>query len=111
MNAYRRVVVGIDGSEPSQRAVARTGALAGGAGQVVALAVLGSPVEALLDVVRREQADLLVVGNRGLNSVKGRLPGSRPASGCGHCGPDGRRSRAPPRPGAAGRAVRRTACR
>jgi nucleotide-binding universal stress UspA family protein len=43
------------------------------------VAVQGSPVEALLDVVRREDADLLVVGNRGLNSVKGRLLGSVPA--------------------------------
>ena len=43
------------------------------------MAVQGSPVEALLDVVRREQADLLVVGNRGLNGIKGRLLGSVPA--------------------------------
>jgi nucleotide-binding universal stress UspA family protein len=50
-----------------------------GAGDVKALAVAGSPVEVLLDVVRREKADLLVVGNRGLNSVKGRLLGSVPA--------------------------------
>ena len=47
--------------------------------EVRALAVMGSPVESLLDVVRREQADLLVVGNRGLNSIKGRLLGSVPA--------------------------------
>ena len=40
-----------------------------------ARAVAGSPVEVLLDVVRREQADLLVVGNRGLNGIKGRLLG------------------------------------
>jgi nucleotide-binding universal stress UspA family protein len=40
---------------------------------------MGSPVEALLDVVRREQADLLVVGNKGLNGIKGRLLGSVPA--------------------------------
>jgi nucleotide-binding universal stress UspA family protein len=37
------------------------------------------PVEALLDVVRRERADLLVVGNRGLAGIKGRLLGSVPA--------------------------------
>jgi nucleotide-binding universal stress UspA family protein len=43
------------------------------------VSVAGSPVEVLLDVVRREQADLLVVGNRGLNSIKGRLLGSVPA--------------------------------
>ena len=37
---------------------------------------VGSPVETLLDVVTRAQADLLVVGNRGLDSIKGRLMGS-----------------------------------
>jgi nucleotide-binding universal stress UspA family protein len=77
VSAYR-TVVGTDGSESSLRAVARAGALAG-AGEVRTVAVVGSPVEALLDVVRREDADLLVVGNRGLTSVKGRLPGSVPA--------------------------------
>ena len=49
-----------------------------GAGEVRTLAVAGSPVEVLLDVVRRESADLLVVGNRGLNSLAGRLLGSVP---------------------------------
>jgi nucleotide-binding universal stress UspA family protein len=73
VSAYR-TVVGTDGSESSLRAVARAGA-----GEVRTVAVVGSPVEALLDVVRREDADLLVVGNRGLTSVKGRLLGSVPA--------------------------------
>jgi nucleotide-binding universal stress UspA family protein len=36
-------------------------------------------VETLLDVVKRENADLLVVGTRGLNGIKGRLLGSVPA--------------------------------
>jgi nucleotide-binding universal stress UspA family protein len=36
-------------------------------------------VETLLEVVGRAQADLLVVGNRGLDSLKGRLIGSVPA--------------------------------
>jgi nucleotide-binding universal stress UspA family protein len=36
-------------------------------------------VPTLLDVVQKEQADLLVVGNRGLASIKGRLLGSVPA--------------------------------
>ncbi|TFV63644.1 universal stress protein [Geodermatophilus sp. DF01-2] len=135
MSAYRRVVVGADGSESSLRAVRRAGALAGacgaqlvivcaylpsraddrevrrardvlgedahqvvgsapaedavrtaageataaGAVDVAQVAVVGSPVETLLDVVAREQADLLVVGNRGLSSLKGRLLGSVPA--------------------------------
>ncbi|SEO91620.1 universal stress protein [Trujillonella endophytica] len=69
------------GSSPAEETV-RTAverAAAAGAGAVRSLAVAGSPVEVLLDVVRREQADLLVVGNRGLNSIKGRLLGSVPA--------------------------------
>ncbi len=71
-------VVGSSPAEDKVRTAAEH-ALAAGAGQVRTAAVLGSPVEALLDVVRREQADLLVVGNRGLNSIKGRLLGSVPA--------------------------------
>ena len=80
MSAYRTVVVGTDGSESSLRAVAPAVARVGaGAGEVRTVAVAGSPVEALLDVVRREHADLRVGGNRGLNSVTGRLLGSVPA--------------------------------
>ncbi|GAB3312672.1 universal stress protein [Geodermatophilus aquaeductus] len=69
------------GSHPAEDTVRQAGdvARAAGAGEVRTVAVVGSPVEALLDVVRREDADLLVVGNRGLNSVKGRLLGSVPA--------------------------------
>jgi nucleotide-binding universal stress UspA family protein len=69
------------GSHPAEELVrtAADKARAAGAGQIKTLAVVGSPVETLLDVVRREEADLLVVGNRGLNSIKGRLLGSVPA--------------------------------
>ncbi len=42
-------------------------------------AVKGAPVDALLQLVTDVQADLLVVGNRGLNSIAGRLLGSVPA--------------------------------
>jgi nucleotide-binding universal stress UspA family protein len=71
----------IVGSHPAEDKVrtAAEKARAAGAKNVKTLAVVGSPVEALLDVVKRESADLLVVGNRGLNSVKGRLLGSVPA--------------------------------
>ena len=71
----------IVGSHPAEDKVrtAAEKAHAAGAKNVKTLAVVGSPVEALLDVVKRESADLLVVGNRGLNSVKGRLLGSVPA--------------------------------
>jgi nucleotide-binding universal stress UspA family protein len=69
------------GWHPAEDTVRRAGdaARAAGAEEVRTVAVVGSPVEALLDVVRREDADLLVVGNRGLNSVRGRLLGSVPA--------------------------------
>jgi nucleotide-binding universal stress UspA family protein len=42
-------------------------------------AVAGDPVKALLHVLGEYRADLLVVGNRGLNTLAGRLLGSVPA--------------------------------
>jgi nucleotide-binding universal stress UspA family protein len=71
----------VTGSTPAENtaSAAADQARKAGAHDVRAVAVAGSPVEVLLDVVRRESADLLVVGNRGLNSVKGRLLGSVPA--------------------------------
>ncbi|GAA1470712.1 universal stress protein [Corynebacterium felinum] len=39
----------------------------------------GTPVEALMAIVNEHNADLLVVGNRGINSLTGRLLGSVPA--------------------------------
>ncbi|WIM68751.1 universal stress protein [Corynebacterium breve] len=39
----------------------------------------GTPVEALMAIVNSNDADLLVVGNRGINSLTGRLLGSVPA--------------------------------
>ena len=73
-------VVGSSPADETVRIATERAVSAGaGASQIKPLAVAGSPVEVLLDVVRREQADLLVVGNRGLNSVKGRLLGSVPA--------------------------------
>jgi nucleotide-binding universal stress UspA family protein len=69
------------GSHPAEETVRTAGerAAAAGAEKVRTVAVMGSPVETLLDVVNRENADLLVVGNRGLNGIKGRLLGSVPA--------------------------------
>jgi nucleotide-binding universal stress UspA family protein len=71
----------VRGSHPAEDTVrtAAEHALKAGAGDVRTVAVLGSPVEALLDVVEREDADLLVVGNKGLAGIKGRLLGSVPA--------------------------------
>ena len=69
------------GSHPAEDTVRTAAERAGAAGakEVKNVAVEGSPVETLLDVVRRERADLLVVGNRGLAGIKGRLLGSVPA--------------------------------
>ena len=39
----------------------------------------GTPVQALMSIVNDNSADLLVVGNRGINSLTGRLLGSVPA--------------------------------
>jgi nucleotide-binding universal stress UspA family protein len=71
----------VRGSHPAEDTVrsAAERAVGAGAAAVRTVAVKGSPVEALLDVVRREEADLLVVGNKGLNGIKGRLLGSVPA--------------------------------
>jgi nucleotide-binding universal stress UspA family protein len=69
------------GSHPAEDTVrtAADRARSAGAKDVKPVAVEGSPVETLLEVVRRENADLLVVGNRGLAGIKGRLLGSVPA--------------------------------
>jgi nucleotide-binding universal stress UspA family protein len=108
--AYSTVLVGTDGSESSFRAVDRAAAVARDAGaslllacafrpmterelrdaadraktvgakNIDTLAVEGDPVDALVDLVSKRKVDLLVVGNRGLNSLAGRLLGSVPAN-------------------------------
>ncbi|GAA3542285.1 universal stress protein [Amycolatopsis ultiminotia] len=69
------------GSAPAEDTLqtARDRAVQAGAGDVVTLAVEGEPVETLRTVVRERSADLLVVGNRGLNTLAGRILGSVPA--------------------------------
>ncbi|ALC05746.1 hypothetical protein CDES_06645 [Corynebacterium deserti GIMN1.010] len=54
-------------------------ARAAGATKVETEVRSGTPVEALMAIVNDHQADLLVVGNRGINSLTGRLLGSVPA--------------------------------
>jgi nucleotide-binding universal stress UspA family protein len=73
-DALRDEAYQVVGSHPAEETVRSAGERA-----VRTVAVMGSPVETLLDVVKRENADLLVVGNRGLNGIKGRLLGSVPA--------------------------------
>lgn len=51
-----------------------------GASQVERLAVEGEPVPVLVRAAADRQADLVVVGNRGLNSLSGRILGSVPSA-------------------------------
>ena len=55
-------------------------ARAAGAANVEERAVKGAPVDALVDLANEVGADLLVVGNVGLNTIAGRLLGSVPAN-------------------------------
>jgi nucleotide-binding universal stress UspA family protein len=71
-------VVGANPAEDTVRTAAERARKAG-AGDVKTVVVDGEPVPTLLDVVRKHGADLLVVGNRGLNTLAGRLLGSVPS--------------------------------
>ena len=51
-----------------------------GADDVEEKAVVGAPVDALVDLAEEVSADLLVVGNVGLSTIAGRLLGSVPAN-------------------------------
>ena len=71
----------VRGSAPTNEIlrVARDKATVAGAANIVERAVVGEPVESLLNLVKEVEADLLVVGNRGLNTLTGRLLGSVPS--------------------------------
>ncbi|MFB9888228.1 universal stress protein [Planobispora takensis] len=72
----------VSGSTPADDALraAREHAVAAGARKIELLAEEGDPVDALVSLAGRHGADLLVVGNRGLNSLAGRLLGSVPSA-------------------------------
>ena len=59
---------------------ARDRAKAAGADNVEERAVVGAPVDALVELAEEVKADLLVVGNVGLSTIAGRLLGSVPAN-------------------------------
>ncbi|CDO32964.1 universal stress protein [Mycolicibacterium porcinum] len=59
---------------------ARDRAKAAGATDIVERAVEGAPVDALVRLAKEVDADLIVVGDIGLDSVAGRLLGSVPAT-------------------------------
>lgn len=71
----------IRGDNPAEDIVrgARERALAAGATQLETRTVRGAPVESLIKLADEVDADLLVVGNKGMNSLTGRLLGSVPA--------------------------------
>ena len=59
---------------------AKDRAKAAGATEVEEKAIVGAPVDALVDLAQEVNADLLVVGNVGLSTIAGRLLGSVPAN-------------------------------
>ena len=59
---------------------AKDRAKAAGATDVEEKAIVGAPVDALVDLAQEVKADLLVVGNVGLSTIAGRLLGSVPAN-------------------------------
>lgn len=71
----------IRGDNPAEDIVrtARDRAQAAGATEIDARTVKGAPVESLIKLAEDVGADLLVVGNKGLSSLTGRLLGSVPA--------------------------------
>lgn len=71
-------VVGSTPAEDTLRTAEERAAKAG-AGNVEAVAIQGNPVKSLVKALADHKADLLVVGNRGLNTLAGRLLGSVPS--------------------------------
>jgi nucleotide-binding universal stress UspA family protein len=71
-------VVGSTPAEESVRTAAERAKRAG-ATKIDTVVVDGAPVPTLRRVVAERSADLLVVGNRGLNTLAGRLLGSVPS--------------------------------
>ncbi|HEV7974663.1 universal stress protein [Amycolatopsis sp.] len=69
------------GSAPAEDTLqdARDRAIKRGATKIETVPVVGDPVESLRKVVSDHSADLLVVGNRGLNTLAGRILGSVPS--------------------------------
>ncbi|MBB1155281.1 MULTISPECIES: universal stress protein [Amycolatopsis] len=69
------------GSAPAEDTLqsARDRAAKAGATNIETVALEGQPVDMLRKVVKDRSADLLVVGNRGLNTLTGRILGSVPS--------------------------------
>jgi nucleotide-binding universal stress UspA family protein len=76
-DAYQ--VVGSTPAEDTLRTAADR-AKAAGAEDIETVAVRGEPVRALMSAAKKKRAELLVVGNRGLNTLTGRILGSVPSA-------------------------------
>jgi nucleotide-binding universal stress UspA family protein len=83
-DALREDAYQVVGSAPAESSLrtATARARARGATDVVTCAVVGDAPDVLVKTVADVGADLLVVGNRGLNTLVGRLLGSVPSSVC-----------------------------
>lgn len=70
------------GSHPAEDILTEASGIAkkAGAKDLKTVAKAGDPVDVLVDAVVEHKAELCVVGNRGLNSLAGRLLGSVPAN-------------------------------
>jgi len=70
----------VTGSAPADDTVSRARdlAVAAGASKVETTSEQGKPADTLCRIVEERNADLLVVGNRGLNTLAGRIIGSVP---------------------------------
>jgi nucleotide-binding universal stress UspA family protein len=93
--AHERDVLGdeayqVVGSAPAEDTLrtARDRAAAAGATNVDVRAVQGKPADTLRKIVQETGADLLVVGNKGLNGLAGRILGSVPLDVARHAGID-----------------------
>ncbi|ROO88462.1 nucleotide-binding universal stress UspA family protein [Actinocorallia herbida] len=72
----------VQGSTPAEDVLraARERAVAAGTAEITEIAREGDAVDVLATIAKEESVDLVVVGNRGLNSLAGRLLGSVPAN-------------------------------
>ncbi|GAA3823428.1 universal stress protein [Sphaerisporangium flaviroseum] len=72
----------VSGGTPADDALraAREHAVSAGAADIELAAEEGDAVDVLVTLAEKRRADLLVVGNRGLNSLAGRLLGSVPSN-------------------------------
>ncbi|MBV7281416.1 MULTISPECIES: universal stress protein [Corynebacterium] len=77
----RQDSVTVLGNDPAQKNLDSAAEVAKkvGATKIETALKAGTPVQALMGIVNEYKADLLIVGNRGINSLTGRLLGSVPA--------------------------------